>query len=286
MHIADGVIRLTANNPGPFTGNGTNTYLLTRGSTTLVIDPGPVDEPHAQAILAAAPGPISHILLTHAHRDHSDGIARLKARTGAPTVGFGRSRISHNLSDLDNSPSGGDFADRNFAPDITLADGETLTFDGVTLEAVHTPGHAPDHLCFALAGTPILFSGDHVMGWSTSVIAPPEGNMGHYLSSLEKLQARAQSHYLPGHGDPLPDAARTVKAYLLHRQMRERAVLESVRSGQATVQSVTDQVYAGLAPNLANAARLSVTAHAELLAEKGLLTYTPPLHPGSTLHPL
>lgn len=277
MQIADGVIRLTANNPGPFTGHGTNTYLVTRGSSTVVIDPGPADNAQTRAILARAPLPISHILLTHAHRDHSDGIASLKARSGALTVGFGRTPPESHVHAAENSPSGGDFADWAFAPDLRLADGDTLHAAGLYVQALHTPGHAPDHLCFALHGTPWLFSGDHVMGWSTSVIAPPEGHMGRYLASLEKLLARTETRYFPGHGDPIDDAPRTVRAYLLHRQMRERAVLDCIRAGHATIQSIADAVYAGLAPQLANAARLSVIAHAEFLAEKGLVTYGAPL---------
>jgi len=286
MTIADGVVCLTANNPGPFTGPGTNTYVITRGRSAVVIDPGPGDPRHISAILAAAAGPISHILLTHAHRDHSDAIAGLKAHTGATTVGFGRNLAAPAATSAENSPSGGDFADWDFTPDLKLRDGETLALPGLELAAIHTPGHAPDHLCYALPGTPVLFSGDHVMGWSTSVIAPPEGNMGHYLASLEKLQNHPQTRYLPGHGEAIEDAGRTVKAYLLHRQMRERAVLACVRSGAATVQTVADAVYAGIAANLASAARLSVAAHAEHLAEKGLVSFTPPLAAGTTLHAL
>ncbi len=285
MQIADGVIRLTASNSGPFTGSGTNTYLLTFGASTVVIDPGPADESHTRAILAAAPLPISHILLTHAHRDHSDGIASLKEGTGAVTAGFGRNRAHASVHSAETSPSGGDFADRGFVPEIKLADGDLLRAGNLEIQAIHTPGHAPDHLCFAIPGTPVLFSGDHVMGWSTSVIAPPEGNMGLYLSSLEKLLARPETRYLPGHGDLIEDASRTVRAYLIHRQMRERAVLDCICAGAATIQSITDKVYAGLAPALSNAARLSVIAHAELLAEKGLVSFGTPLRPGTPVHP-
>ena len=267
-------VRVTAGNAGPFTGSGTNTYVLGSGEARVVIDPGPHDPAHMAAIVAAAGGhPISYILVTHAHRDHVDGLAALKAATGAATYGYGRApRLPGAVHPASESPSGGDFVDDGLVLDHLLRDGDVVTAPGIALTAIHTPGHAPDHLCFALGGSRILFSGDHVMGWSTSVIAPPEGHMGAYLASLEKLQTLPASTYLPGHGEEIADGLRTVRAYLVHRQMRERAVLDVIRAGGATVQSVTEAVYAGIAENLANAARISVIAHVELLAEKGLVT--------------
>jgi glyoxylase-like metal-dependent hydrolase (beta-lactamase superfamily II) len=272
MILPSGIVRLTAPNAGPFTQNGTNTYLI--GTRTLaVIDPGPDDASHAEAIVAAAGGrPITHILLTHAHRDHVDGLAWLQSLTGAVTLGAGRGpRPAVGVGDPTTSPSGGDFADWDFKPDILLRHGEMFAAGDVPLTAIHTPGHAPDHLCFALDGQPILFSGDHVMGWSTSVIAPPEGHMGDYLASLEHLLTRSEALYLPGHGDAVHDGPRLARAYLLHRQMREKAVLDALRQGAVTAAAIADIVYAGLAPNLANAARLSVEAHLELLRTKRLV---------------
>ena len=284
MKVSRSIERVTAPNGGPFTGNGTNSYVVRRGQSCVVIDPGPDDETHLAAILGAAAGcPIAHILVTHAHRDHVDGVARLKALTGATTVGFGRLARPKPGADPSQSPSSGDFVDWAFMPDRVVTDGEVITLPGFELVAVHTPGHAPDHLCFALTSTPYLFSGDHVMGWSTSVIAPPEGHMGDYLASLEKLIARSEAEYLPGHGDAIPDGPRQARAYLIHRQMREQAVLGVIRQGTATVQSVTDSVYAELAANLANAARLSVIAHVELLAEKGLVAADRPLQANTQL---
>lgn len=275
----DTIQTLIAPNAGPFTGSGTNTYLAGRRALA-VIDPGPEDATHLAAILAAAGGRrITHILLTHAHRDHADGIAALAEATGAVTVGFGRNAaMAAGAGKADSSPSGGDFIDWSFVPDVLATHGDMIEAGDVVLEAVHTPGHAPDHLCFALTGdAAVLFSGDHVMGWSTSVIAPPEGSMGDYLRSLELLLARDERLYLPGHGAAVADGHRTARAYLLHRQMREQAVLGAVRDGLATIPAITGRVYEGIASQLLNAARLSVQAHVELLAEKRLVSFDGPL---------
>jgi glyoxylase-like metal-dependent hydrolase (beta-lactamase superfamily II) len=273
MILAPTITRLVAGNAGPFTGEGTNTYLV--GTQTLaVIDPGPDDAAHVAAILqAAGQRPISHILLTHRHRDHADAIPRLKAATGARTVAFPRPPAgSAEREATRSSLTGGDFVAWEFEPDEVVSDGHIVRAGDVELEALHTPGHAPDHLCFAMGGAhPVLFSGDHVMGWSTSVIAPPEGHMGHYLASLERVLARPEVRYLPGHGADVDDGPRTAKAYLLHRRMREAAVLDAISRGAQTIHAVTELVYAGIAPHLVNAARLSVQAHVELLAERGVL---------------
>ncbi len=270
------IIRLVAGNAGPFTGDGTNTYLL--GTRTLaVVDPGPDKPAHVSAILQAARGrPISHIVLTHRHRDHADAIPRLKAATGARTLAFEHAPASAAEQTATRSTlTGGDFVAWEFVPDEVLVDGQRFMAGDVELEAVHTPGHAPDHLCFALAGAqPMLFSGDHVMGWSTSVIAPPEGHMGRYLTSLERVLARPEARYLPGHGPEIADGPRTARAYLIHRRMRETAVLDAIKGGARSIHAVTEVVYAGLAAHLMTAARLSVQAHVDLLAERGLLGIT------------
>ena len=274
MTLPSNIVRITAPNAGPFTGDGTNTYLV--GTEKLaVIDPGPDDPAHMRAILAAATGrPITHILATHAHRDHVDGVSALRVATGAHTAGYQRGDVPSHAATAADSASGGDFIDWNFKPDIALADGSIFEAGDMRFETVHTPGHAPDHLCFALTAHPhILFSGDHVMGWSTSVIAPPEGNMGDYLSSLEQLLISPQTLYLPGHGAAIPDGARTARAYLLHRRMRERSVLDAIDAGALSIPAIADIVYAGIAPNLRNAARLSIAAHLELLAQKRLISY-------------
>jgi glyoxylase-like metal-dependent hydrolase (beta-lactamase superfamily II) len=284
MLLDHDVTRLTANNAGPFTHHGTNTYLVGR-SAVGVVDPGPVDENHTQAIIAAAAGrPITHIFLTHAHRDHVDGLARLRDLTGATTYGAGRSSIGRSAAlNRADSPSGSDFADWDFTPHIKLAHGDEVDVGGVRLAAMHTPGHAPDHLCFALLQTPVLFSGDHVMGWSTSVIAPPEGHMGQYMRSLESLLDRAETLYLPGHGDAIADGKRIARTYLIHRQMREKAILAAIKDGATTIPAIAAIVYSGIAPPLLNAARLSVQAHVAHLSEKGHLTYSYPLTPDRLL---
>ncbi len=270
--------RVLAPNAGRFTGEGTNTWLV--GDRALaIIDPGPADPRHLAAIIAAAAKrPVTHILLTHAHRDHSDGITALKRETGAVVRAMPRDPPNHHRSDDQTpSPSGADFIAWDVPIDLALAHGDTFNAGDAAFVAVHTPGHAPDHLCFALSGSGVLFSGDHVMGWSTSVIAPPEGHMGRYLDSLEAVLARPEVRYLPGHGGEIADGRRTAKTYLIHRQMRERAVIEALRSGARTPNAIAAIVYAGLDPAIWPAAVLSVQAHVELLVEKGLVISSGPV---------
>ncbi|WP_045835653.1 MBL fold metallo-hydrolase [Hyphomicrobium sp. 99] len=283
--MGPGVIRLVADNPSPFTFKGTNTYLV--GSTSLaVIDAGPDSAEHRAAILKAAAGrPITHIFSTHAHRDHVDGIAKLKAKTGAVTAAYARDPGAGKMA-LENSPSGSYFVDYDFVPDIALNGGDTIIGADWALTAIHTPGHAPDHLCFALEGRRVVFSGDHVMAWNTTVIAPPEGRMADYVSSLEILLDRTDDVFLPGHGDRLNDPQRTVKAYLLHRTWREKSVLDALTGGATTIRQIVPAVYRGLAPQLIPAATLSVQAHVEYLIEKGLVASDLPLTPDRDLSPL
>jgi glyoxylase-like metal-dependent hydrolase (beta-lactamase superfamily II) len=273
--LAPGVVRIVANNPNHFTFKGTNTYLI--GTRALgLIDPGPDDASHLKAILDTAGGrPISHVIITHTHRDHTDGMPALLAATGAKTVGFGR-RVA-NRGTPRTSPSGGEYVEKDFIPDVPLADGARIEGDGWGLTALHTPGHAPDHLCFALEGTRILFSGDHVMGWNTSVVAPPEGTMGAYMRSLQKLVDRTDQLYFPGHGGQVEDPQRLAKAYLLHRRMREQSILECIRQGTNTARTIVPVIYKGLDPKLINAATLSVLAHVEHLMERDLVYCERPL---------
>jgi glyoxylase-like metal-dependent hydrolase (beta-lactamase superfamily II) len=273
--LAPDVFRIVANNPSPFTYKGTNTYLMGSRSVAL-IDPGPADPVHLAAILKAIGSRrLTHVVITHTHRDHTDGLPALLAATGAKTAGFGRRAAARGTRST--SPSGGEFVDRDFVPDVPLADGEMLEGDGWAIAAIHTPGHAPDHLCFALAGTKVLFSGDHVMGWNTSVVAPPEGSMGAYIRSLELLTQRSDGVYFPGHGGQVEDPQRLVKAFLLHRRMREQAVLECIREGDNTARAIMPIIYRGLDPKLRNAATLSVLAHVEHLVERGLVRCDSPL---------
>lgn len=281
--MGPGIVRLVANNPSPFTFKGTNTYIV--GSTSLaVIDPGPEDAKHLAAILkVAGPRTITHIFSTHAHRDHVDGIAALKAATGARVAAFPRDIASLAHIALQANPSGKAFVDHDFMPDIALKAGETIAGADWALTAIHTPGHAPDHLCFALEGRDVVFSGDHVMAWNTTVVAPPEGRMSDYIRSLEILLDRNDSVFLPGHGGRLMEPQRTVKAYLLHRQWREKAVVAAIRNGAETMSKVVGEVYHGIAPQMRPAALLSVQAHLEFLIERGVVACDLPLHPDRVL---
>ncbi|HXF53504.1 MAG TPA: MBL fold metallo-hydrolase [Hyphomicrobiaceae bacterium] len=267
--LSPGVARLVANNPGPFTFKGTNTYIL--GTTELcVIDPGPDDVNHHEALMAAISGrPVSHILITHTHRDHIDGLERLREATGAVVCGYGRTSMPTGPT---VSPSGGEFVQYDFRPDVVLRDGDAICGQGWVLRAVHTPGHAPDHLCFRLEGRGILFSGDHVMAWNTTVVAPPEGRMADYLASLERLIGAGDKIYLPGHGGRLEDPDRMVRAYLVHRQWREQAILTAIRDGHRTIRDIVALVYRGLDERLVTAACLSAQAHVEHLIDRGLVT--------------
>ena len=267
--MSPGVVRVVANNPGPFTFRGTNTYLV--GTSQLgVVDPGPDDPQHIDAILAAANGrPITHIFITHAHRDHIDGAPRLAAATGARTYAHTRSQSA--VATLASSPSGTMFVNDTFAADVDVAPGDRIATSEWALEAIHTPGHAPDHLCFALEGRQIVFSGDHVMAWNTSVVAPPEGRMADYLASLELLLERNDRLYLPGHGGRLEQPQRMVKAYLIHRRMREHEILQTIAAGSTSIQEIVPVVYRGLESRLLPAAALSVLAHVEHLVDRGLV---------------
>ena len=285
--LAPGVVRLVANNPSPFTYKGTNTYLI--GTSSLaVIDPGPLDPVHCQAIVRAAAGrPITHILLTHTHRDHIDGLPALLAATGAKTAGFGTYELNSKVATRTGPGGEGSHTDRTWQPDIQLRDGETLGDESWAVTAIHTPGHTPDHLSYALTPTDanqrVLFPGDHVMAWNTSVVAPPEGRMGDYLTSLEKLMARTDTVAFPGHGGQYETPARVAKAYLIHRRMRDAAILDCIKGGASTVAAVVAHIYKGLDDRLVPAASMSVLAHVEHQLERGLITASAPLSPTSVL---
>jgi glyoxylase-like metal-dependent hydrolase (beta-lactamase superfamily II) len=281
--VSPGIVRIVAENASPLTFKGTNTYLV--GMTELaVIDPGPASEAHLAAILKAAGGRrIRQILVTHAHRDHVDGAAALQARTDAPILGYGREEFAP--IGPETNPQGAEFIDYVFTPDVKLAHGDLVEEKEWRLQAIHTPGHAPDHLCFALLGRNILFSGDHVMAWNTTLVAPPEGSMADYVDSLELLLPRAESVYLPGHGGRIDDPQRTVRAYLLHRRWREEQVLEAIRDGVGTIQSIVPIIYPTIDHKLTSAAALSVQAHVVHLIARGLVvcdgdpTWDRPLSP-------
>jgi glyoxylase-like metal-dependent hydrolase (beta-lactamase superfamily II) len=265
---APGVIRVTAANPGPFTFHGTNTYLV--GDRRLaVIDPGPDDETHLAALLSAiGRREVSHVLVTHTHADHSPLARRLARLTGATLAGEGPHRAARPLHIGEANPLDAS-ADRDFAPDLALRHGDRIDGDGWSLEAVATPGHAANHLAFALQDAGILFSGDHVMAWSTSIVAPPDGAMADYMSSLETVLARPETTYLPGHGGVLDKAKEFVRALRTHRKMRETAILARIRAGDRRIPAIVKAIYRDTDPRLHGAAALSVLAHVEDLVAAG-----------------
>jgi glyoxylase-like metal-dependent hydrolase (beta-lactamase superfamily II) len=273
---ADGVQRITVNNPSPFTFHGTNSYIV-GGRSVAVIDPGPEDEAHFQALMAALAGrEVSHIFVSHTHRDHSPLAGRLKAQTGAVVVAEGPHRAARPLHAGEANPFA-ESSDMDFEPDIAIGDGEAIEGDGWRLMALHTPGHTANHAAFALEGTGILFSADHVMAWATSIVAPPDGAMRDYMASLEKLLLRDDRLYLPGHGGPVIEPSAFLRGLRTHRRMRERAVLARIRAGDRLIPEMVKVIYASTDPRLHEAAALSVLAHLEDLVERGeVATDNPP----------
>ncbi|MHA6719795.1 MBL fold metallo-hydrolase [Sphingomonas sp. RS6] len=258
------VTRVLANNPSPFTNTGTQTYLV--GVDDLaVIDPGPDDAAHLAALLAAIGGrPVRAILCTHTHRDHSPAAPALKAATAAPVIGCAP------LALADDGPRADASFDTGYAPDRVLADGEQVAGQGWTLTAVATPGHTSNHLCFALEERGALFTGDHVMGWSTTVVAPPDGNMADYMASLDRLMAREQDRiYYPAHGDPIEKPRRFVRGLAGHRKQREGQIVRLLAQGVTAVPAMVERMYVGLDPRLTGAAGRSVLAHLIELEARG-----------------
>jgi len=266
-----GVVRVLAPNASPYTGWGTNSWLV--GTSDLaVIDPGPDDPAHLAALERAVAGrPVTAILVTHHHRDHSPLSRALAARTGAPILGAAPGHRSDGDARFDAA------FDADYRPDRVLADGEAVTSGasaggGWTLTALATPGHTSNHLCFALEGTGALFSGDHVMGWSTTVVSPPDGDMGEYLASLDKLLERDDRVYYPGHGAEVRDPRRLVRGQAGHRRQREGQLRRLLGEGAAlTVPEMTARMYVGLDPRLLPAAERSVLAHLLDLERRGLV---------------
>ena len=249
------VRRLLAPNPSPFTYTGTETYIIGKGEVA-VIDPGPDLPEHVDAILAATQAErVTAILCTHTHRDHSPASRALQAATGAPIVGCAPLTLD------DAGPRADAAFDADYRPDRALSDGACVSGPGWTLEAVATPGHTSNHLCFGLRESGALFSGDHIMGWSTTVVSPPDGDMAAYMASLDKLLGRADRVYYPAHGDPVHEPQRFVRAVAAHRRARERQILDLLELEAQAIPAMVAAMYRGIDPRLHGAAGRSVLAH-------------------------
>ena len=263
-----GIRRVMADNPGPFTFKGTLSYIIGKGRVAIV-DPGPGDPAHIAALLAAVRNEtVTHIFVTHTHRDHSPAVPAVKAATGATVYAEGPHRAARPLHIGEHNPLDAS-ADRDFRPDVALKDGEVVSGEGWTIEAVATPGHTANHMAYAFKEKDVLFAGDHVMAWATSIVAPPDGAMSDYMASLAKLARRGERIYFPGHGPAIDDAGRFVNYFILHRKAREAAILHRLASGDTDIPSIVRAIYIGLDPRLTGAAGLSVLAHLEDLVTRG-----------------
>lgn len=264
------VRRVLAPNPSPFTYTGTQTYIVGGDEGAAVIDPGPLDNAHIGAIMdALGNAKVVAIMCTHTHRDHSPATKPLAEKTGAPIVGC----APIDLENLDLGEFRADEAfDATYEPDRVLEDGEAMTGPGWTLRAVHTPGHVSNHLCFALEESGALFTGDHVMGWSTSVVIPPDGNMGHYMESLDKLQQREDRVYYPAHGAQVDKPQQLIRGMIGHRRQRENQIVRLLgEEPQSVEHGLVPLMYKGLDKRLVKAAAMSVEAHLLDLENRGIV---------------
>ncbi|WP_375410889.1 MBL fold metallo-hydrolase [uncultured Methylobacterium sp.] len=256
-------------NGSPFTASGTCSYVVGHGEVA-IIDPGPADPDHIAALLEMIAGErLAAIVVTHTHRDHSPGARLLQARTGVPVVGCGPHVAARALGEGETRLDAG--ADPDHRPDRILTEGERLHGPGWTLEAIETPGHTMNHLAFSLPEEAALFSGDHVMAWSTTIVAPPDGSMRAYMASLDKLRERDETVFWPGHGGPVRDPRRFVRGLSAHRRQRETSIRGRLAAGDRDIRAIVAAIYQGLGPGLAGAAALSVFAHLEDLVERGLV---------------
>lgn len=264
VELAPGLARVTAPNAGPMTFTGTNTYLV--GDAELaVVDPGPDDDAHLAALEAAIAGRrVSAVVVTHAHVDHAPLSRRLAQMVDAPVMGFGdldpaRSPMMRRLDALADL-GGGEGLDPAFAPDRILRDGDTVSGEGWQLTALHTPGHLADHLCLSL-GNGVVLSGDHVMGWATTMVSPPHGDLTQFMASLRMMGERSDSVYYPGHGGPVTDPAGMIDWQIAHRQQREAQIREALSAGPATPEALARTIYTEVDPRLIPAATRNVLAH-------------------------
>ncbi|UDY35249.1 MBL fold metallo-hydrolase [Dermatobacter hominis] len=295
VDVSPGLVRVVAENPSKYTAWGTGTYLVGDGEVA-VIDPGPDLAPHVEAVLAALDGRrVTHVLVTHTHADHSPAARAISRATGAPTYGFGPHPPEATSGDADTrSPAGGEVdatdaadevevdesGDREFVPDVAVRDGDVLEGDGFRFECLHTPGHISNHVCYAEGERGLLFPGDHVMGWSTTVVSPPDGDMAAYVAGLRRLVDRREDGrdgtYLPTHGPPITDPGPYVAALVDHRLERDRQILELLDGGTRTVDELVAVMYADVRPELHAPAGRSVLAHLLALERAGLVEEADP----------
>ncbi|HCY05067.1 MAG TPA: MBL fold metallo-hydrolase [Gammaproteobacteria bacterium] len=262
--LAPGIRRVIANNPGPFTFSGTGTYILGTGKVA-VIDPGPDDQEHIDAILAALEGEsISHILVTHTHMDHSPGCKKLQAACDAPTYAYGR----HGAGKIEQGINVEEGGDMDFDPDHLVRHGDIIEGGDWSVECVYTPGHTSNHMCFALREQKALFSGDHVMGWSTSIVSPPDGDMSEYMDSLELLLDRDDVIYWPTHGPCIEEPKAHVRAFIQHRQEREQQIIDCLEQGIFNIREMVPAMYHDTPEFMYPAAARSVLAAMDNLLKK------------------
>ena len=280
--VLPGVRRVVANNPGPFTFTGSGTYIVGNGEVA-VIDPGPRDPAHRDALMRSLAGErVTHILITHTHSDHCGGAREFADLCEAPILGFGPHPVRKKQ---DDAPALDEGADYTFKPDQMIGDGDFIGGPDWRISAVHTPGHLSNHLCFAFEQQRALFTGDHMMGWATTVVAPPDGDMSAYIESLNKLLARTDEIYLPTHGAPIRGPHRFVRAVRTHRLMRDAQIVDQVRKGHTKIKDIVAVMYADIDNRLHGAAALNVLAHLIRLTQIGTVrckgapgmktTYTP-----------
>lgn len=271
--VIPGLARLTAPNATPFTFTGTNTFLIGHDAVA-VLDPGPDDDAHLEAILAAAGGrPIEAIVLTHTHIDHCALVRRLRERTGAPLLFGGRHRLSRPLKLFERNPFA-HASDYTLAPDREIADGDRLIYGGVALIAVATPGHCANHFSFVLEGTNTVLIGDHLMAWNTTLVATPDGSLADYLASLDRIEALPQAHYVPAHGGEIDDGPARARAVRTHRLMRNGQVLKALADGPLSLSRLAERIYPDVTPKVRVGARRTLLSHLEYLEDTGALRIT------------
>ncbi len=277
-YISPNIRRITAPNPAPYTFKGTGTYIVGRGDVA-IIDPAPDIRSHIDAIITSlSEEKITHILITHNHKDHSPGAKPLSERTGAKIYGFDVCEQQYAEVEAEEG------LDKEYKPDVTLNDGEIINGNGWVIEAIHTPGHLSNHLCFAFVEEQALFTGDHIMGWSTTIISPPDGNMTDYLDSLEKLRLRNDKIYYPTHGAPITNPKQFVTQLIGHRLRRDKEIIRAFSGGSRTIDQLIDVIYVGLDQKLRLAASRTIYAHLIRLVAMGEASCDEPITEQATYH--